>query len=226
MTKIRSLDLLYLAVVVLVGFLGSIYLAVLKAQPLVAGFTLILASVIMLGLVIRMSLKRMTKGLLLVGIAVLSPMIYAIAIESQFERPPAEGIEWVSWLFDWDKVAVLKIGQDVLKSMSTFINLACAGAGGSIIAVEGDKTIIESILTPAPVQNVEQSLIQPVIDNTAMIQSIHTSLDRQERRVDSLDQQLTTLAEKHDRLERQLLGIGGGLVSALVILSFAALFRS
>lgn len=221
MTRLRFLLKLLVLCLPFLAAGWSVYLAVLCIQPIVAGAVLIASATAMLGLIVSARMPRLSKGLSLVGVAVISTTLYEMCIKSQIGRVTAESPEWISAWTGLDQIAVLSIGANTLATLVSFMNLACAGAGGSIIAVEGDRTSIESPLPENPAANSAISLSGTQTDYLPLLQSLSQKVNSQTVAINTLEGALLCLSKQQSNLKWILVTFAAvtGLLLVLLLLT-------
>ncbi|EKT4528453.1 hypothetical protein QEM33_000997 [Pseudomonas putida] len=174
-------------------------------HPIVGGYTLVFSAAMLMAAALYWPRSRITKGWSLVGLAVTTTLMYGYMIEPQFAAlAPRPG--------DW--------GTMVIKPLIDCLNLACAGAGGSIIASDGEHNRVE-----LPIQGRapgEENVPQGSEQLSHLSSSIHLKLDGQAQLVRSLETTLQVLTSEHRQLKR-LIWICAGSVGALVALALATL---
>ncbi|MDN6858494.1 hypothetical protein QO207_18030 [Pseudomonas sp. CAN2814] len=207
------------AFICVLGFVLAGYVSVKLHQPILGGVILIFFAAATFALLLQARLKRVMKGGLLVALGVVTPFVYTICIASQFNDALAYGDLWFSTLLGANAAYGLDTGRNLLETWSSFINLACAGAGGSIIAVAGERTIVESPSNSASSENAAS----PLVEGSRVIGLIEKALNRHKHEVHSLTQQAGMLRTKHDRLKSLLLGVGIGVLITVVAFSSALL---
>lgn len=166
---------------------------------------LVFSAAMLMGISLYWPRSRITKGLSLVGLAVTTTLMYGYVIEPQFAAlAPRPG--------DW--------GVMVIKPLIDCLNLACAGAGGSIIASDGEHNRVElPVNGRAPG---EEKAPQGSEQLSHLSSSIYLKLDGQAQLVKSLESTLQVLTSEHRQLKRSI-WICAGSVSALVALALVTL---
>ncbi|WP_137187868.1 hypothetical protein [Pseudomonas asiatica] len=205
------------ACILLVWFCGSITLGG-TGQPIFGGYTLFFFAAALMGMVLRSSTDRITKGLSLVGMAVMTTLIYTSAIVTNLKSITALHSDWVLILFHSDPVGTRDFNSKIIGSMIDLISLAAAGAGGSIMAVEGERYCVELPFNGRPPSEDKA----PQSSEHHLSSSIHLKLDGQAQLVRSLETTLQVLTSEHRQLKR-LIWICAGSMGALVTLALVTL---
>ncbi|HFL7941103.1 TPA: hypothetical protein ACG5DM_004196 [Pseudomonas putida] len=196
-----------IAIAALAWFLGTV-VCTYALHPIVSGYTLVISAAVLMAAALYWLQDRLTKGWSLVGLAVTTTWMYGYIIEPKFAAlAPRPG--------DWISLSVLMI-----KTLIECLNLACAGAGGSIIASDGEHNRVElPIHGRAPG---EENAPQGSEQLSHLSSSIHLKLDGQAQLVRSLETTLQVLTSEHRQLKR-LIWICAGSVGALVALALVTL---
>jgi hypothetical protein len=189
-----------------------------EMQPVAAGLCLAACS-ILLPLALLAPLERLTKGLFLVGLAVLSAALYSTTVGPMFALLKAEnGVivsstgqfvacheyfstgtigEWLLKKLNLTQVEFLTQAGKLFDSFIVFMNLACAGAGGSLIAVEGDR---RSKVIPIDKEQAAVTPLSPIpaaiSDPTRMIRSLIAEMNSQTEMLARLSAQVCTLEQR------------------------------
>ncbi|WP_422420619.1 hypothetical protein [Pseudomonas sp. GZD-222] len=193
---------LFAAFLAAVAFLATIPVSVNHLQPIIGGSLLIGSSTVLLALVIIAPLKRMQKGGFLLGIAVLTLSFKELCLDPVYGKVPSDTELLSSWT-GWSQAATLSVGASVFKVLVNFINLACAGAGGSLIAVESDRTATEAPLhkpqTASSVRGAQASDAQPILESLCHKVDTHAS------ELKALDRSLEAIIKQQQASNRMLL---------------------
>lgn len=177
----------------------------LEKSPPWAGLTIVLAAMVMVGVIIASPIDRLLKGFGLLIIAISTTVIF-----KGFVEPKLSAVD--GWLV-------------VLKAQLDLLSFVCAGAGGSLIAVEGDRNATEKPLRSWQVPTKPPALAQQaLIDYTPSIQSLGQKLEDQTLLIAQMDEALRAVTEQQRRSGRQLWVLGlGALAVALVLGALAVL---
>jgi len=206
----------------------------ISTQLVLAGVSLVTGGLALFILIILARIERMTKGMLLVSLAVITALLNSVMVEPMFvllntvdgKASAAQEVitlhygKWILENFEMNSVQFLNASKQWINAMLSFINIACAGAGGSIIAVEGDRM---SIVRPvgswrgwknwkswkSKTKNPTGSTTTAVTpDTSALMHSLSGKMDRQAEAVSDLftlisglDEQMTTLSEQQNRIK-------------------------
>ena len=210
----------------------------ISTQPVLAGVSLVTGGLALFILIILARIERMTKGLLLVGLAVITALLNSVMVEPMFallntvdgktsaakEAVTLHYGQWILQNFDMDSAQFFNASKQWINAMLSFINIACAGAGGSIIAVEGDRM---SIVRPVGIwkgwrgwrgwrgwkcktknASGSTSTASATPDTSPFMHSLSGKMDRQAeavsdlcRLISGLDKQMTTLSEQQNRIK-------------------------
>lgn len=196
-----------------------------EMQPVAAGLCLAACS-ILLPLALLAPLERLTKGLFLVGLAVLSAALYSTTVGPMFALLKAEnGVivsstgqfvasheflstgtigEWLLKKLNLTQVEFLTQAGKLFDSFILFMNLACAGAGGSLIAVEGDRRSKVIQIDKEQAAVIPLSPIPAAIsDPTPMIHSLIAEMNSQTEMLAGLNVQVSTLEQRISMLIAQ-----------------------
>lgn len=218
----------------------------ISSQPILAGGWLAVGGLALFILIILARIERMAKGLLLVGLAVMTTLLNSVMVEPMFAllntmdgksnaakealNPPFR--EWVLKNSGMNFVQLFDASKQWINAMSSFVNIACAGAGGSIIAVEGDRTsIVRSVSSwtgwrvwKRKTKNVSgcTSTTPVTPDFSPLMHTLDGKMDRQAettsellKLISGLDKQMATLSEQQNRIRWALQLIA--LVIAVVV---------
>lgn len=239
----RFLDWIWRAV--LIAAVGGFYaLAIVNRanaeQPVVAGLILSVGLVLLV-LLLLAPINRLSKGIFLVGLAVLSTLIYSTFVEPLFALLGAtngtvlseDGVDiarheyFTSGTSGAELLASLGINQaeffrkaaTIFSNFTLLINLACAGAGGSLIALEGDRTSRD---IGDPGQQTTPPAPALVPDAAPSIRSLTEKVDSQagvlaslDRQISTVDQRISILLAQQARFGRKL--VIGGIIGAAVL---------
>ncbi|WP_419737274.1 hypothetical protein [Pseudomonas sp. COR18] len=145
--------------------------------------------------------------------------------------------EWLLKKLNLTQVEFLTQAGKLFDSFILFINLACAGAGGSLIAVEGDR---RSKVIPIDMEQAAVTPLSPkpamISDPTPMIRSLIAEMNSQTEMLASLSAQVSTLEQRismlivqQARFRRQAvigaavlgLAIGGAVFIRMIVLGSA-----
>lgn len=242
MCKLRSWLTGTVLIAAAVAWIYVITQFTVASQPILAGIALVIGGLALFILIILTRMERMAKGLALVGLAVLAALLNSVMVEPLISLlNTVEGkhlvakelisLKYGGWIWEhlsMDTAQFLDASKKWINAMLSFINIACAGAGGSIIAVEGDRTSIERPVgiwrglriwrckTKKVSGSASAAPANP--DTTPFIQALGGKMDRQTvavsdlvKLVSGLDKQLSTLTEQRDRNKWKL------QVTALVV---------
>lgn len=223
-------------------------------QPVAAGLSLVITTLFLLmPIAILAPQERLTKGVFLVGLAFLSNLLYSLTVGPSFTLLEAQnGIfasdtgktiaateffttgavgQWLLAALSRTQIDFLTQAQKLFDSLLTFVNLACAGAGGSLIAVEADRrsqvikiaehsssvTATSPARTAAPESSPQIGSLTEKLENQA---GVLASLDRQ---ITTVDQRISILVEQQARFGRKIViagiigaGVLGFVLGALV----------
>ena len=141
-------------------------------KPLITGIVLCSVAVVFFGLTLDMRTTRIRKGICIIGVGVITAMIYNLAIKAQVMC--ALALSYNSKECDLGfSGANGFIAANTIDNMILLISLACAGAGGSIIAAHGDRNSTDT----HPLQPSAATDIKPLIE------SVIRKLDRQNGKI-------------------------------------------
>lgn len=97
---------------------APIFFAAYLRSPFTAGIFLFLSATVIFAGLLQMRANRTTKGLLTIGFGALITTLHTVIFH---DYPPSEVV------------------ANIFTVMKDFFQFSCAGAGGSILAVHGDK---------------------------------------------------------------------------------------
>jgi len=219
-------------------------------QPILAGGWLVIGGLTLFILIILARIERMAKGLLLVGLAVMTTLLNSVMVEPMFalintmdDKSDAvkEALnlpvrEWILENSGMNFAQLFDASKQWINAMSSFVNIACAGAGGSIIAVEGDRTsIVRSVSTwtgwrvwKRKTKNVSgcTSTAPVTPDINLLMHILDGKMDRQAeaasellKLISGLDKQMATLSEQQNRIRwaLQLIALVIAVVAGFVL---------
>jgi hypothetical protein len=189
-----------------------------SSQPILAGFSLVTGGVLLFVLIILAPIERMTKGLFLIQLAIITAVLNSLMVEPLLALLKMENGKYIAetgqhianhesltlqygdWLWanlQMTSAEFFEVSTGLINAMLAFINMACAGAGGSIIAVEGDRT---SIVRPVGIWKAKKSKVsepEPVapaaLDTSPLIYALSGKMDLQTETVSNLAQQISYL---------------------------------
>lgn len=158
---------IFVAVIVSIGVF--MLLTSYQEQPLASGIFLCTVAVFLFGLALDMRTTRIRKGMLILGIGVITGMLYKLALK------PA--MKCALSLVYLDEPCVLDLAEYVngfitantIDTLILLITIACGGVGGSILAAHCDVTATDAKNTSAAAPSNIQTLLE----------SIESKLDRQ-----------------------------------------------
>jgi hypothetical protein len=227
----------------------------ISTQPVLAGVSLVTGGLALFILIILARIERMTKGMLLVSLAVITALLNSVMVEPMFvllntvdgKTSAAQEVitlhygKWILENFEMNSFQFLNASKQWINAMLSFINIACAGAGGSIIAVEGDRmSIVRPVVswrgwkewkiwkiwkskTKNPSGSTSPTAVIP--DTSTFMHSLGGKMDRQAeamsdlfKLIAGLDKQMTTLSKQQNRI-RWAFQITA--VAAAVVVGFA-----
>ncbi|GAB6389224.1 hypothetical protein [Stutzerimonas marianensis] len=158
MNVLRKWEWVLFAITV-VSILAYSTLVPFGKHPFSTGLFLCIVATIFLGLALDMRASRIVKGILILGIGSTINLVYGLAVREKIECAlhttcTAE----IRTLFNFG-IAEGFISFHTIESIILLITVACAGAGGSIIAAHGDISTTDN----HSIKNSEINL-QPVMD--------------------------------------------------------------
>lgn len=190
-------------------FPGSIFITT-SVHPIAGGFTLAISAGVLMAALLLGKQDRVTKGWYLVGLAVVTTWMYGFVIEPKIVVLAPRRGDWVS------------LCEMMIKTIVECLNLACAGAGGSIIAAEGERRCVE-----LPVHDQDHHVVkvpQQSVDINPFVSSVHQKLDDQVELIKALDTALLAMSSEQRSLKRSVMlcagSVGGLVVLALVFFAF------
>jgi hypothetical protein len=216
-----------------------------SGQPVVAGVSLVTGGLTLFILITSAPIGPMQKGIALVGLAVITalmntitiePMLAFLNLESNKEMVKDQILSFglSAWASEHVELTYVQLFGAITKWLNAtlyFINLACAGAGASFIAVAGDRT------KAVKQKDASQGKIEPIgttpstiaaPDISPLIRALGEKIDKQSENVSDLatliarvETQVSTLAAQQIRNSRisRINAIAGG---AIVIIAIGA----
>lgn len=228
--------LLFAAAVFFWAYLPIQYIA--SAQPIVAGGSLVSGGLIFMILITIAPIGRVQKGIFLVGLAIITALLNTVAVEPMFALLSSErgkyiaGQEqlflhfggWIKEHLQMDSTQFLDASTKWINAMLSFINVACAGAGGSLIAVEGDR---KSVKTKDEVEGQIQdsNVSTPIVaapDTSPLVQALGGKIDRQSDAISDLSKLISRVEAQLNTINAQQVRINR--VSKLTAIVIAAGF--
>jgi hypothetical protein len=215
-----------------------------SSEPIAAGVSLVTGGLALFILIIFAPIEPMIKGIALLGLAVITVLISKITIEPMLANLNLESSQemvkkaidsfWLSaWVSEHLKLPHIQSFGAITKWLDAilyFINLACAGAGASLIAVAGERKQKDAL------QNkVEPTGTTPLTiaasDMSPLIRVLGEKIDKHLENVSDLttliakvEAQVSTLNAKQIRLNRILQIIAIAVASMFVIAIGAVMF--
>jgi hypothetical protein len=215
-----------------------------SGEPIAAEFSLVTGGLGLFILIIFAPIEPMPKGIALLGLAVITALISKITIEPMLADLNSESNkEMVKKAIDsfWLSTLVSEhIGLTPIQSFRAitkwldailyFINLACSGAGASLIAVAGDRKHKDASQNKVePTDTTPLTIAAP--DISPFIRVLGEKIDKQFENVSDLttliakvEAQVSTLNAKQVRLNRILQMIAIAVASIFVIAIGAVMF--
>lgn len=221
MTRLKTMMRYLLPALPVLGLGGCIYISTTKNQPVAGGIILLCTAAFTFGVLIYRHFERVHKGMCLVGLAVITAFISELCITGRINRIADDPQSWSSlWCVGGDLTVAM--WSSFYSTGLSFINLACAGAGGSIIAVEADRSSIE---LPLPGHTgMEPNLPQsgPHTDYQALLQSLSQKVDSQTVAINTLEGALLSLCKQQRNLKWTLVTFAAVTVLLLVFILLTA----
>ena len=155
---------LFLVIVVIVVYAKTVSIS---QWPLATGGVLCVAAVLLFGLLLDMKTLRVRKGILMVGLGVITSMVYKFGV-AEYMKCALELTHAPGTCTDPVPAAVF-IKANTIDTVVLLISIACGGVGGSILAAHGDVTATDA--KGAPPANPG--------DIQTLLESIESKLDRQ-----------------------------------------------
>jgi hypothetical protein len=155
---------LFLVIVVIVVYAKTVSIS---QWPLATGGVLCVAAVLLFGLLLDMKTLRVRKGILMVGLGVITSMVYKFGV-AEYMKCALELTHAPGTCTDPVPPSVF-IKANTIDTLVLLITIACGGVGGSILAAHGDVTATDAKSTaPAHPGDIQ-----------ALLESIDSKLDRQ-----------------------------------------------
>lgn len=162
--------------VVVAAVIAYVLIVPFMTWPLVTGGGLLVVSTLLFGLALDMKTTRIRKGVLTIGLGVITVMIYNLAVKEPIKCALVMSYEPSTCVLDFSQTVNGFIAANTIDTMVLLISLACGGVGGSILAAHGDKTATDS----------QASSHSNASDVTPLIESIIQKLDRQNRKINMI----------------------------------------
>jgi hypothetical protein len=143
MTVLKKIEWGLFAITVVSIFAYTTFVPAGK-HPLATGTFICIVATIFFGLALDMRTTRIIKGMLILGIGTMTNLFYSLAVKDKVECAllttcSAEIRKQFSF-----SAAEGFITLHTIESIILLITVACAGAGGSIIAAHGDRTATDN----------------------------------------------------------------------------------
>lgn len=155
---------LFLVIVVVVVYAKTVSIS---EWPLATGGVLCVATVLLFGLLLDMKTLRVRKGILMIGLGVITSMVYKFGV-AEYMKCALELTHAPGTCPDPVPPTVF-IKANTIDTVVLLISIACGGVGGSILAAHGDVTATDA--KSAPPANPG--------DIHTLLESIDSKLDRQ-----------------------------------------------
>lgn len=155
---------LFLVIVVVVVYAKTVSIS---EWPLATGGVLCVAAVLLFGLLLDMKTLRVRKGILMIGLGVITSMVYKFGV-AEYMKCALELTHAPGTCPDPVPPSVF-IKANTIDTLVLLISIACGGVGGSILAAHGDVTATDA--KSAPPANPG--------DIHTLLESIESKLDRQ-----------------------------------------------
>lgn len=157
--------------VVLFGVIVAIVLYAknvsISQWPLATGGFLCVVAVLLFGLLLNMKTLRIRKGILMIGLGVITSMVYKFGV-AEYMKCALELTHAPGTCTAYVPVHVFT-AANTIDTVILLITIACGGVGGSILAAHGDVTATDA--KGAPPANPG--------DIQTLLESIESKLDRQ-----------------------------------------------
>jgi len=135
--------------------------------PLATGGFLCVVTVLLFGLLLDMKTLRVRKGILMIGLGVITSMIYKFGV-AEYMKCALELTHEPGTCTDSVPPFVF-ITANTIETVILLISIACGGVGGSILAAHGDVTATDAkSAAPANPGDIQ-----------TLLESIDSKLDRQ-----------------------------------------------
>lgn len=135
--------------------------------PLTTGGFLCVVAVILFGLALDMRAPRVRKGTLIIGLGVITSMVYKLGVAQQLKC--ALELCHEAGTCTANVPADVFIPANTIDTVILLISIACGGVGGSMLAAHGDVTATDANSTsPAGPGDIQ-----------TLLESIENKLDRQ-----------------------------------------------
>ncbi|CAI8907664.1 hypothetical protein [Pseudomonas zeae] len=212
-------------------------------EPIAAGVSLVTGGLALFILIILAPIGPMLKGIALLALAVITALMNTITIEPMLAYLNLESSKemvnkeidsfWFSaWVSEHLKLTRIQSFGAITKWLNAilyFINLACAGAGASLIAVAGERKKDASQNKVHPTGTTPSTIA--ATDISPLIRVLGEKIDKQFENVSDLttliakvEAQVSTLNAKQIRLNRILQIIAIAVASMFIIAIGAVIF--
>lgn len=135
--------------------------------PLATGGFLCVVAVLLFGLLLDMKTLRVRKGILIIGLGVITSMVYKFGV-AEYVKCALE-LTHASGMCKVDVPPSVFITANTIDTVVLLLSIACGGVGGSILAAHGDVTATDA--KSAPPANPG--------DIHTLLESIESKLNRQ-----------------------------------------------
>ena len=155
---------LFLVIVVIVVYAKTVSIS---QWPLATGGVLCVAAVLLFGLLLNMKTLRIRKGILMIGLGVITSMVYKFGV-AEYMKCALELTHAPGTCTAYVPVYVFT-AANTIDTVILLMTIACGGVGGSILAAHGDVTATDAKGAPPASPGDIQTLLE----------SIDSKLDRQ-----------------------------------------------
>jgi hypothetical protein len=139
----------------------------ISQQPLTTGGFMCVVAVLLFGLLLDMKTLRVRKGILMIGLGVITSMAYKFGV-AEYMKCALELTHEPGTCTDSVPPFVF-ITANTIETVILLISIACGGVGGSILAAHGDVTATDAkSAAPANPGDIQ-----------TLLESIDSKLDRQ-----------------------------------------------
>lgn len=215
-----------------------------SSEPIAAGVSLVTGGLALFIVIILAPIGPMLKGIALLALAVITALMNTITIEPMLAYLNLESSKemvkeemdsfWLSaWVSEHLKLTHIQSFGAITKWLNAilyFINLACAGAGASLIAVAGERKQKDALQNKVePTGTTPLTIAAP--DISPLIRVLGEKIDKHLENVSDLttliakvEAQVSTLNAKQIRLNRILQIIAIAVASMFIIAIGAVMF--
>lgn len=157
--------------ILFIGVIVAVFVFAAKVpyneQPIATGGFLCLIAVILFGLALDMRTPRVRKGILIIGLGVITTMLYKFGVAVNMECALKLSYDPETCKLDLPDYGF--IAANTIDTVILLISIACGGIGGSILAAHGDVTATDAkSAAPADPGDIQ-----------TLLESIDSKLDRQ-----------------------------------------------